>query len=485
MLRLVFVMLVALVAAVGVRTWSYRPADLAAPASAEASAAAIELDEAAVLARLAEAIRFPTVSHEGPQTMDVAAFEGFIDWVERSYPAVMAEMTLRRIGGYTLLFTWTGSDPAVPPVLFAGHYDVVPVVPGTEEAWTHPPYAGVIADGYVWGRGALDNKNAVVGLLEAASWMIARGERPRRTVYFSFGHDEEIGGVAGAAAVTETLRAEGVQLAWTLDEGSFVMKDVFPGVDVPLAIVNTAEKGSLTLEIVAHGQGGHSSMPPSRTAVGVLAEALVRLQERPLPGGIEGLSASALDAIGPYMPFGQRVLFANRWLFGPLLEHELGKVPFTNALLRTTTAPTMLSGSPKSNVLPIEAIATVNFRIHPRDTVEGVVAHVRDAVVQDDVEVRVGNGREASAVSDHQSEGFGLIGQATRAEFGPVVVAPGLMVAASDTRHYGQIADDSFRFNPMIVTQAEIAGFHGTNERIGTEGMLKGVRTYVRLLESL
>jgi len=482
---LALVILVAFVAAVGVRTWSYRPADAAAPAGADASAATIELDANGVLDRLAEALRFPTVSHEGQGTMDVAAFEAFIDWVERSYPAVMAEMTLRRVSGYTLLFTWTGSDPDLAPVLFAGHYDVVPVVPGTEDAWAHPPYAGVIADGYVWGRGALDNKNAVVGLLEAASWMIARGERPRRTVYFSFGHDEEIGGVAGAAQVTETLRAEGVQLAWTLDEGSFVMQDVFPGVDVPVAIVNTAEKGSLTLEIVAHGQGGHSSMPPRRTAVGVLADALVRLQERPLPGGIEGLSASALDAIGPYMPLGQRVLFANRWLFGPLLEHELGKVPFTNALLRTTTAPTMLSGSPKSNVLPIEAVATVNFRIHPRDTIESVVAHVRDAVGQDDVELRVGAGREASEVSDHRSEGFGLIGQATRAEFGTAVVAPGLMVAASDTRHYGQIADNSFRFNPMIVTQAEIAGFHGTNERISTEGLLKGVRTYVRLLRTL
>jgi carboxypeptidase PM20D1 len=315
--------------------------------------------------------------------------------------------------------------------------------------------------------------------------MLANGERPERTIYVSFGHDEEIGGEHGAGAVVESLRAEGVRLAWSLDEGSFVLRDIFPGVEVPLAVINTAEKGMLTLELIARGQGGHSSMPPVRTAVGELAEAIVRLQEDPLPGGIEGLAAATFDALGPHMPPGQRMLFANRWLFGPLLERELGRVAFTNAMLRTTIAPTMLSGSPKANVLPIEAVATVNFRIHPRDSVEGVVAHVRQAVANDAIEIRQTESREPSAVSDHASEGFALIGQAVVQEFGPLVVAPGLMVAASDTRHYGQIAENAFRFNPMIVTQDEVAGFHGTNERISTEGMLKGVRSYVRLLRSL
>ena len=485
MLKVLLIALFVLVAVVGIRTWSYRPAEPLAPSGSTATADPIALDDNGILRRMSEAIQLPTVSHEGPGTMDVAAFEGFIDWVQRRYPGVFSELSWRRVGGFTLLLEWKGTDAALPPVLLAAHYDVVPVVSGTESAWTHPPYAGVIADGFVWGRGALDNKNAVVGLLEAANFMIARGERPRRTVYFSFGHDEEIGGASGAAEVTRTLASEGVQLAWTLDEGSFVLQDLFPGVDQPLAIVNTAEKGMLTLDLVARGQGGHSSMPPERTAVVELAQALVRLQDAPLPGGIEGLSASALDAIGPHMPLVMRVLFANRWLFGSILEDQLAQVPFTNALLRTTTAPTMLSGSPKSNVLPIEAVATVNFRIHPRDSVDGVVAHVRNAVEAENVEIRVGDSRDASAVSDHHSEGFKLIDAATRSEFGSVVVAPGLMVAASDTRHYGEIADNSFRFNPMIVTQAEIAGFHGTNERVSTEGLLKGVRTYVRLLRQL
>jgi carboxypeptidase PM20D1 len=485
MLRIVLLIVVALVVIVGVRTWTYRPEPLPEPAADSRAAAPVALDESAVLARLGEAIRFPTISNESRDAMDVAAFEGFLAWVERTYPAVMAELTVRRIGGYTLLLTWPGSDDTLAPVLLAAHYDVVPVVPGTEDEWTHPPFSGTVADGYVWGRGALDNKNAVVALLEAVDLMLANGERPTRTIHLSFGHDEEIGGEQGASGVVEALESEGVRLGWTLDEGSFVLQDVFPGVEVPLAIINTAEKGMLTLDLVARGQGGHSSMPPPRTAVGELAEAIVRLQEHPLPGGIEGLAAASFDAIGPHMPLGQRALFANRWLFGPLLERELGNVPFTNAMLRTTIAPTMLSGSPKSNVLPIEAVATVNFRIHPRDSIDGVVAHVREAIADDAIEIRVDNGREPSAVSDHASEGFALIGQAVVQEFGPLVVAPGLMVAASDTRHYGRIADNSFRFNPMIVTQDEVAGFHGTNERISTAGMVKGVRSYVRLLRSL
>jgi carboxypeptidase PM20D1 len=485
-IRVLLVVLIALVAVIGVRTWMYQPAPLAQATAESPAATPVTIDDAAVVAHLGEAIRFPTISNApGAAGMDVAAFEGFLAWVEQTYPLVMTELRARRVGGYSLLLTWQGSDTTKGPVLLTAHYDVVPVVPGTEDEWTHPPFAGWVADGFVWGRGALDNKNAVVALLEAVNYMIANGQRPARTVYFSFGHDEEIGGQQGAAAVVETLKAEGVKLAWSLDEGSFVIQNMFPGLAMPLALVNTAEKGFVDVQLTAHGQGGHSSMPPAHTAVGELAAALVELQDHPMPGGLEGLAEASFDAIGPHLPLAQRAAFANRWLFAPLLERELGKIPAVNAMLRTTTAPTMLSGSPKSNVLPIEASATVNFRIHPRDSVAGVVEHVRGAIGNDSIDVQAVDGNEPSAVSDDRSEGFELIRDAVVNEFGPLVVAPGLMVAASDTRHYGQIAENAFRFNPMIVTQDEVAGFHGTNERISTEGLAKGARTYVRLLRSL
>ncbi|MDZ7669041.1 MAG: M20 family peptidase [Gammaproteobacteria bacterium] len=481
MLRIFLLALVVLALVVVVRTALYAPAAVEVTAPGES----IDIDEAQVLDRLGQAIGFATISRQPPAPLDAEAFEGFLGWLEATYPRVFQSLEVRRVGGYSLLLTWRGQSAAADPVLLAAHYDVVPVVPGSESAWTHPPFAGRLADGYVWGRGALDNKNAVVALMESVDWLLARGETPARTVYLSFGHDEEVGGERGAAAVVEHLRDAGVRLAWSLDEGSFVFRDMFPGVDVPIATINIAEKGSVNMRIVASAAGGHSSMPPQQTATGRLARALVALEDNPLPGGLEGVAADSFDAIAPHMPLLPRMMFANRWLFGPVVEGQLESLPFANAMMRTTTAPTMLSASPKVNVLPIEAVATVNFRVHPRDKVADVVNYVEDLVAGEHVRVEASGGSEASAVADPDSAGFRLLADVVRREFPDAVVAPGLLVAATDTRHYGQIAEDALRFNPMVVTEAEVEGFHGTNERISAAGMVQGVRTYIRLLREL
>ncbi len=225
-------------------------------------------------------------------------------------------------------------------------------------------------------------------------------------------------------------------------------------------------------------------MPPEHTAVGLLAKAITALEQNPVPGGLSGLSEQMFDTASRYMPFGYRVLFANRWLFGGLIERQLASVTFSNAMLRTTTAPTMLLGSVKVNVLPIEAIATVNFRLHPRDSVQSVLEHVTSVVANDAVEVRLppGSGRPASRVSNWQSQGYAVVERAIREVYGEVVVTPGLMIAGSDSRHYGKVADNAFRFNPMTVSQADLTGFHGTNEKIGVQNLAQGVRTYVRIV---
>ena len=251
-----------------------------------------------------------------------------------------------------------------------------------------------------------------------------------------------------------------------------------------MAAINVAEKGSVTLAVVAKGVGGHSSMPPQHTAVGILAEAITKLENQPVPGGLEGLSLDMFDVISRDMPFVARMMFANRWLFGNILEEQLAKQTFTNAMLRTTTAPTMLSASIKANVLPIEATAIVNFRVHPRDSVQGVVDYVTGLVGNENVSVSVsgGGGRGASAVSDKDSAGFKLIGQAVQEVYGDVLIVPGLMIAASDSVHYSQVADNSFRFNPMVVTSSDLTGFHGTNEKISVANLVQGTRTYVQVL---
>jgi carboxypeptidase PM20D1 len=444
----------------------------------------VELDDKLIAQHLAEAIRFRTISHQRQEDFQAQEFEAFIDWVKNTYVEVHDAMELRRLGTYTLLYRWHGSNPGLQPILVTGHYDVVPVIPGSEGDWGQPPFAGNILDGIVWGRGALDDKSGVIAQLEAATHLLRSGFVPDRDVYFSFGHDEEIGGVNGAGEVAKYLKSQGIQLAWSLDEGSFVFDGMFPGVEELLATINVAEKGSVTLNIVAKSAGGHSSMPPSETAVGILARAITRLEENPVPGGMSGLSEQMFDTVSRYMPFVNRLLFANRWLFGGLIEQQLSAAPTTNAMLRTTTAPTMLSGSVKVNVLPIEAVATVNFRLHPRDTVESVVEHVKAVVQAPNVEVRLppGNGRAASHVSSWETQGYRVVERAVREIYGDVVITPGLMIAASDTRHYGKVADDAYRFNPMKLTPEDFTGFHGTNEKISVANLAQGARTYVRII---
>ena len=469
-------LLLILVAVIVVRTFMHTP-----PPMANVTPVNIEIDADSAAKRLSESITYKTVSNQSKADKNDAEFLGFIRWVKDTYPAVNNELELVMLN-QTMLYKWQGSDESLKPILLTGHYDVVPVIPGSEDKWEHPPYEGKIVDGIVWGRGALDDKSGVVGILEATTFLIADGFKPARTIYLSFGHDEEVGGPEGAGAVTAYLKENNVQLAWSLDEGSFLFKGMFPGVDNLIAAINVAEKGSVTLDIVATAAGGHSSMPPKNNAVGVLAKAINKLEENPVPGGLQGLSAIMFDRISRYFDFPMRMLFANRWLFDGVIDSQLSNVTFANAMLRTTTAPTMLSGSVKTNVLPIEAIATVNFRVHPRDTPESVQAYVESIVADEQISVRTRGGRGASDVSSWEADGFDLIGRSLREVYGDVAVTPGLMIAGSDSRHYGQVADDAYRFNPFELTQENLSGFHGTNERMGVDNFVMGIKAYVQIM---
>jgi carboxypeptidase PM20D1 len=452
-------------------------------AIAEPEPSSISVDGSRIARHLSEAIRLQTVSHQTGTMSDPAPFADFIAWVERTYPEVGEKLEREVVNDYSLLFTWPGADPTRKPILLTGHYDVVPVIPGTEELWEQPPFSGAIADGFVWGRGALDDKGAVITMLEATTHLLGMGFVPQRTIYLALGHDEEIGGQLGAGGITKLLQERGVQLEWSLDEGSFVIAGMLPGVDHPIASINVAEKGYVTLELVASGTGGHSSIPPRQTAVGTLAAAIVAVEASPLPGGSNAAMDAMMDALVPHVPFAVRIVLANRWLFGGLLDYGLGRVPSMNAMIRTTTAATMLEGSIKENVLPIEAVGAVNFRLHPRDTPEFVEDHIRRVIDDERVEVRRrGTASRASAVSSSESDGFRLIAEATARVYGKVIVVPGMTVGGTDSRHYGQIADDAYRFNPMVVTADDIAGFHGTNERISIENLVNATRTYAEIM---
>ena len=472
---LFFAILITLFSAALFRTFLHTPSQ-----AKSTKGDVILIDEIRAIENLAESIKFKTISYQEIEKFPQQEFDSFIEWAAKTYPEFHQVLTLEQLE-HSLLFKWKGSDERLSPILFEGHYDVVPIIPGTEDLWEEMPFSGTIANNRIWGRGALDDKSGVIGLMEAATYLIKNNFQPTRTVYFGFGHDEEIGG-GGAALITEKLKEEGIQLHWSLGEGSFVNRGFFPGVDKLIAPINVAEKGIMNLLIVAKADGGHSSTPPSRTAVTLLAEALMKLEKEPLPGSLEGLSAVMFDEVSKNMPFGYRFLFANRWLFGGIIESQMSSSPVINAMIRTTTAPTMLNGSIKSNVLPIEASALINFRLHPRDTIESVTDHVRRVVGSEEVEVRSLGGMEASGISSWNSPGFEIVATSLNKVYGDVISVPGLMIAASDTRHYSKIADNSFRFNPFSIVPEDMTGFHGTNESIEVDSFISGIKTYVEII---
>lgn len=468
--------ILALLVVIGVNTLRFKPA-----AIAQVEAPLIAVDAEKLAAELGESIRFRTMA---PADKRLEEFTGFVNWLEVTYPNVHRTMDRTLINDLTPFLRWEGKDPSLAPVLLTGHYDVVPALEGGTSRWTHPPFGGVIADGYVWGRGTLDDKGAILTMMTAAETLIADGFQPERTIYFSFGHDEETSGYQGAGGVVDYMQAQGLEFEWSLDEGSMVLRGMVPGMENDVASINVAEKGYLTLDLTAKAEGGHSSLPPRETAVGVLSAGVAKLQAQPFPGGLTDVSADFFTGMGPHFGLPERIVFANQWLFKPLLESQLSGSTGTDAMLRTTIAPTMLLGSSTENVLPQEAVATVNFRIHPRDTVESVMAYVADTIDDDRIEISMrGNGRGASPVSSADTEGFALLSQSFSAVFEGVAIVPGLTLAATDSAHYVKVAKNSYRINPFVFEEEDLPRIHGKNERISLQNLEKGVQFYALVMQ--
>lgn len=440
----------------------------------------IDLDLTSAAERLASAVRIATVSTgEGPAQSE--QFEALRAHLAASFPRVHEVLTLELVGGDSMLFTWTGTGDG-DPVLLLGHLDVVPVMDTGE--WTHPPFGGVVAEGHVWGRGTLDDKGACLAILEAVEGLLDAGFTPSRTVLLAFGHDEEIGGT-GAKAIADLLASRKILPALVLDEGLAVTEGIVTGFDVPVALIGLAEKGYLTLHLTAKAVGGHSSMPPPKTAVGRVATAIDRLEQNPMPGSTQGVLEHMLDYLGPELPFGKRLAMGNRWLFEPILVGTFSKKNSTNALVRTTTAATMIEGGVKENVLPTWARATVNFRIRPGDTTADIEAHVNALVGDLDLEVVRAPGAmssEPSPISSPDSDAFLWIHRSIAAVFPDAVVAPGLVVGATDARHFAGVSENIYRFTPWRLTEADIPRVHGRDERLSVDNYAEGIQFYATLI---
>ncbi|MFP5355436.1 MAG: M20/M25/M40 family metallo-hydrolase, partial [Gemmatimonadota bacterium] len=402
------VLVVILACVMAVRAWRVTP-PLASSAGAPVAIPAV--DTAAAAVHLAGAVKFPTVSLESGGAIDTATFLAFHEYLATTFPRVHTTLARELVAGLSLLYTWRGIDSTLAPIILMGHFDVVPVPESNLKDWQHAPFSDDQADGYVWGRGTLDDKSTVLAVLVAVEGMLRSGLTPRRTIYLTFGHDEEVGGRYGARAIVEQLVARGVKPALVLDEGGFMGKGILPGIAQRAAIVGIAEKGYVSLRLTAEAEGGHSSMPTARTAVGALSRAIARLEANPFPSALEGPTLGMIEAMAPYQPFAQRFVTANLWLTKPLVTRMLASNPMGAALLHTTTSPTMLTAGIKDNVLPPEATAVVNFRIQPGETVNSVMARVTQVV--NDPQVRVALldsvGVDPSPVSDTNDPAYKLI----------------------------------------------------------------------------
>lgn len=484
MKRILLFMLLLLLGLAGllvVRTLGFRSRQVVVtPAPAE------PFDTAALAQRLAGALTFKTISYQDSSQFDARVFDGFQRYLQDSFPRVQATLKREQVNGYGLLYEWTGSDATLAPIVLLAHQDVVPIEPGTEGRWTEPPFGGRIANGYVWGRGALDDKGSLLGLLEAVEHLLAGGATPRRTVYLAFGYDEEVGGRRGAAHLAELLASRNVHPELVLDEGGVLATGLIPGMTRPVALVGIAEKGYLTVELTVQSAGGHSSMPPGETAVGILAAGLARLELRQMPRAIRGPTAAMFDYVGPELPFGPRLVIANRWLFGGMLATRFGNTPYGNAMLRTTTAPTVFQAGVKENVLPSSARALVNFRILPGDSVGSVLDHVRHVVRDARINVATLGTSVAnpSPVTSVNGESFQLLSRSIRETIPGVVVTPWLVVAGTDSRHYTSLTPNVLRFVGATIGSDDLRRIHGTDERIGVADYVNVVRVYVQLLRN-
>ncbi|MBA1145880.1 M20/M25/M40 family metallo-hydrolase [Ectothiorhodospiraceae bacterium WFHF3C12] len=431
---------------------------------------------------LARAIRFRTVSHADRSRMDREAFLAFQGFLGDAFPRVHEALRLERVNELSLLYTWPGAEPGRSPLLLTAHYDVVPVEPGTAAQWRHPPFAGRVVDGTVWGRGALDDKVGVIALLQAVETLLAQGFQPARPVMIAIGHDEEVGGQEGARRIAALLEDRGVRIPWMIDEGGIIAEGMMPGVEAPVALVQIAEKGYVTFSLTAEAQGGHSSMPPRNTAVGILGSALHRLERNPMPTRVTPPVDALFAYTAPHMPLVQRTAVANRWLLSGLLIPQLTSSPQGNAMVRTTLAPTVMRAGVKDNVLPARARALVNARLLPGATPDAVLDHVRSVIDDDRVKVELREGYEAPPVARVDAPGFRDIAGVVRGQFPEAVVAPSLLVATTDSRHYRDVVRDIYRFRPTRLDAERLETIHGRDERISVESVAQTTAFYRHLL---
>ena len=444
----------------------------------------IDVDDQQIAEHLAASIRCQTVPVDEKGTPDPEAFKQLHQMLADTYPLVHQKLRREVVNGYSLVYIWTGSRPDLEPVMLMAHQDVVSADPATLAEWTYPPFEGRIVDGFIWGRGTLDIKNQLIGIMDAAEALLKQGFRPERTILFGFGHDEETGGTNGCKVIGQMLKDRGIHLAGIVDEGGGIMAGLAAGVRGPVALAGVSEKGYLTVEFTVNSQPGHSSTPPPQTAIGILARALARLEAHPMPTHLRRLRPM-YHGIGKAAPLYIQVAFSNVWLFGPLLKRWLVPRAEMNASIRTTTALTIINGGVEDNTIPAEAKAFVNFRLLPGDTIAEVLWHVRKVIKDERVKFKPVEGKfnEALPVSPRNAPAYQGLRTVIQQIFGNYPVAPFVMLGGTDCQHFVPVCDHIYRFTSVVMDASFMGLEHGIDERIPVEAIGKMVKFYAQLMQ--
>ncbi len=446
----------------------------------------VSINRDRAVGNLSRALTFQTIAHRNQADTNTGEFLRFHHFLQQTYPNIKRSLGREIVNHLNLLYTWKGSDPSLKPILLMAHIDVVPAEESTLSRWTHPPFSGYNDGVHIWGRGALDMKSSLVAIMEAVETLLESGFTPRRTVYIALGCDEEQGGSRGSKIISELLTERGVRLAMVLDEGGSVISGMISFLNAPVALIGIAEKGYLTLELSVESAGGHSSMPPRETPAGILCAAVARLEASPFPLHLDGIPGDMLDYLAPEASFPVRFVLSNTWLFGPLIARIMSTDPASAAALRTTTAPTMLQGSERENILPSMTKAFVNFRILPGESIKSVMVRTGSIINDERVKISVsGNPWEPSPITSTQSHEFEVIRKTITRVFPGTNSAPYLVLGATDSRYYSGISDAVFRFCPYVITREDLKSIHGIDEKISIENMAKSVEFYTRIIKNI
>jgi len=439
------------------------------------------------LSRFTGGLKIPTISSPDYEETDFGPFDQFKAYLQDKYPLIYSTMETYTVNDYGLVFRWKGKNPQHNPILFLSHYDVVS--PGNymdeTEGWIYPPFSGEIVDGKIYGRGALDMKGMLFGIMEAAVDLIANGFTPERDIWFAFGHDEEVGGMNGAAEIAKDFERKNLSFDAIFDEGGIIAASGFISqLNKDVALVGVAEKGYVTFRINVKGTGGHSSMPPLKSGLGHAAVIMQKLEKNQMKARLIPPIQSLLANTGRAMDFPTRMAIANQWLFKAMLIRSFSQKPSTNALIRTTTALTMIKGSEAENVMPTSAEFTVNFRTLPGDEIADIRKHVEKACKGYDVEIQMSGAREASIVSGHNTKGFEVVTAAISKVYPDALITPFLSVTGTDSPKYANVSPNIYRLLPVRLTSEEQETIHNVNESISIENYRRMIAYFREVMQN-